>query len=245
MELERYLPSEERTVVDLLKNIEGIASNAELEQALYEFRGLLPALESPRIIVDTYLALRQSDYFSTALSLVSFVIQGVHACSATQLEQLREYVRRNSTYEADEHYPSLILRLAMSRIANQLMMSDKGQLISLAAEHLGLHTDRFSGNLLKVFDKLEKEGSLDPNDSRLALVHKWLGDIKRNDLVEELNTYEPHRLIRVAVMKDMKRKHSLNADVLFSTCHDNIIHLGIEVEGGAQLPTTSLNRSGK
>ena len=31
---------------------------------------------------------------------------------------------------------------------------------------------------------------------------------------------------------------------MFSTCHD-IIHLGIEVEGGAQLATTSLNESGK
>ena len=211
MELERYLPSKEQTVVELLKNIEGGASNTELQQALYEFRGLLPALKSPRIIVDTYLALRQrSDYFSTALSLVSFVIQGVRACSATQLEQLREYVRRNSTYEADEHYPSLTLRLAMSNIANQLMTSDKGQLIVLAAEHLGLHTDRFSGNLLQVFDKLEKEGSLDPKDSRLVLVRKWLGDIKRNDLVEQLNKYEPHRPIRVAVMKDVKRKHTHN-----------------------------------
>ena len=217
MELERHLPLEEQTVLELLRKIEGIASDAELKQALYEFRGLLPVLESPtRIIVDTYLALRQSDYFSTALSLVSFVIQGVHACPPAQLEQLREYVRRNSTYEADEHYPSLTLRLAMSNIANHLMSDvDKDQLITLAAHQLGLHTDKFGGDLLKAFDTLEKRGFLDPKDSRLVLVRKWLGDIKRKDLVEELDNYEPHRPIRVAVMKDVKRKHSVN-DVLRS-----------------------------
>ena len=240
-ELESRLPPEEQNALDLLKRIEGIASNAELEQALYEFRGLLPALESPRKIVDSYLALRQSDYFSTALSLVSFIIQCVHASQHDQLKELQDCVRKNSTYEADEHYPSLILRLTMSNIANHLI-GDKRQIIALAAEHLNLHTDKFDGDLLKVFDMLEKRGFLDPQDSKLTLVRDWLGVIQRKDLVEKLDKYDPHLPIRVAVMKDVKRKLNMNNDILV---HVHFALIGLAVEGHAPLPKTSLNESGK
>lgn len=202
------LEPEERDVLDLLGEIEGMASNAELNQALYEFRGLLPALESPKKIVDSYLALRRSEhFFATALSLVSFIIQSVRACEPGMLERVQEFIRGKPTYEADEHIPSLMLRLAMSNVANQLARDQSENLITLAADRLKLHTDKFGGDLLKVFEKLEEKELLKPTDAKLELVRKWLLDnLHRNDLASELDTYDPHRPIRLAVMTEAKRK---------------------------------------
>ena len=202
---------EEKDVLELLEKIEDIASNAELEQALYEFRGLLPKLESPRRIVDTYLALRQSDYFSTALSLVAFVIQCVHACPVGLLGDLQKHVRRNSTYETDEHIPSFMLRLTLADIATGLMSaSDRSQaadFITLAASHLKVNADKFDGlQLLKVFDTLEKRGHLNPEDATQSLICTWLTNIERPDLVETLKGYYPYRPIKLVVDKKVQRK---------------------------------------
>ena len=208
VEFESSLPAVEQEVVKLLKVIEGLASKAELRLALYEFRGLLPKLESPRQIVDSYLALRQSDYFSTAASLAYFIIQSarVYHDEQRQLNEIHKYIQKNSTYEADEHIPSLNLRLTMSKIADGFDESQTKDFITLASEHLQLHADKFDDDLLTVFDKMEECGSLDPKDAKLEPVRKWLTDLRRLDLVKKLDEYIPYRPFRIAVMKDVKRE---------------------------------------
>ena len=220
-DLESCVPPEEQTILELLKSIEGIASKEELEQALYEFRGLLPTLEAPRKIVDSYLVLRQSDFYSTALSLVSFIIQFVHACPPEWLENIQEFIRKNTTYEADEHIPSLMLRLTLARVTNELTVhkDQADDFIQLAAKHLDLHPDKFEDAqipVLKVFDTLEERGFIDPKDKQLALVSKWLENVRRNDLVKEhITSYDPHRPIRLAVMQEVKSKCIECAIVLY------------------------------
>lgn len=207
--LESHVPPEEQPILELLKKIEGIASKAELEQALYEFRGLLPSLEPPREIVDSYLALRQSNYYQTALSLVSFIIQFVHACPADWMIEIKEFIRKNTMYETDLRIPSLMLRLTLARITNQLT-GQADNFIQLAAEHLQVHTDKFEDwkiPVLKVFEMLEEKHLLDPKDKNLMLASKWLKDVGRDDLViEHIASYNPYRPISLAVLKEMKRK---------------------------------------
>ena len=213
MDLESHLPPEEQPILELLKKIEDIASEAELEQALYEFRGLLPSLEVPRKIVDSYLALRQSDYCQTALSLVSFIVQSMRACSPDRLEKIRNFIRKYSTYEADERIPSLMLRLTLARVTDQLTdyEDQADNFIQLAAAHLQLHTDKIKKNVqrpvLKVFDTLEERGSINPKDTQLACVSKWLKIVGRMDLVtKHITSYNPYLPIRLAVMKEVKSK---------------------------------------
>lgn len=209
--LESLVPPGEQAILELLKKIEGIASNAELEQALYEFRGLLPSLEPPRKlkIVDSYLALRQSNYCQTALSLVSFIVQSVHACPPNWTEEIKEFIRKNTMYEADLRIPSLMLRLTLATIANQLS-GQADNFIQLASEHLHLHPDKFEGGkipVLKVFEMLEEKCLLDPKDKNLKLASKWLEEVERHDLVEDhIANYNPYRPISLAVLKEMNSK---------------------------------------
>jgi hypothetical protein len=210
--LESLVPPEEKAILELLKKIEGIASDAELEQALYEFRGLLPSLEPPRKIVDSYLALRQSDYCQTALSLVSFIVQSVHACPSDWTKEIKEFIWKNTVYQADLCIPSLMLRLTLAAISNQLT-GQADNFVQLASEHLKLHSDRFEGGkipVLKVFEKLEEERLLDPKDKKLTLASRYLKDVGRNDLVEEhIANYNPYRPISLAVLKEMNSKLAL------------------------------------
>lgn len=215
-DLESCIPSEEQAMLELFKRVEGIASEKELEQALYEFRGLLPALEAPRKIVDSYLALRQSDYYQTALSLVSFIVQSVHACRPDWLAKISEFIQEISTsYEADERIPSLMLRLTLAKITNQLICDDNQatNFMQLAADYLELHTDRFTDGpipVLKLFDTLEERGSIGPKDMPL-LVSEWLKNVGRNDLVREhIDNYNPLLPIRLTVLKEMKSNSSSN-----------------------------------
>ena len=210
-DLESHVPQEEQPILELLKKIEDIASEAELEQALYEFRGLIPSLEAPRKIVDSYLALRQSNYCQTALSLVSFIVQSVHACSPEWLEKIRKFIRKCSAYEADERIPSLMLRLTLARVTNYLTNKQADDFIQLAAEHLQIHPDKFKKNVripvLKVFDTLEERGSVNPKDTKLAHVSKWVEGVGRKDLVKEhITNYNPYHPIRLAVIKEVKSK---------------------------------------
>lgn len=207
--LESHLPQEEQAILELLIKIEGIASKPELEQALYEFRGLLPSLEPPRKIVDSYLALRQSDYYQTALSLVSFIIQSVYACPAEWMKEIKEFIQKNTVYEADLRIPSLMLRLTLATITNQLN-DQADNFIQLASEHLQMHPDKFEGRklpVLKVFEMLEEKGLIDPKDKNLMLTSKWLKDVGRDDLViEHVANYNPYRPISLAVLKEVKSK---------------------------------------
>lgn len=207
--LESHLPQEEQAILELLKKIEGIASKPELEQALYEFRGLLPSLEPPRKIVDSYLALRQSDYYQTALSLVSFIIQSVYACPAEWMKEIKEFIQKNTVYEADLRIPSLMLRLTLATITNQLN-DQADNFIQLASEHLQMHPDKFEGGklpVLKVFEMLEEKHLIDPKDKNLMLTSKWLKDVGRDDLViEHVANYNPYRPISLAVLKEVKSK---------------------------------------
>ena len=207
--LESHLPQEEQAILELLKKIEGIASKPELEQALYEFRGLLPSLEPSRKIVDSYLALRQSDYYQTALSLVSFIIQSVYACPAEWMKEIKEFIQKNTVYEADLRIPSLMLRLTLATITNQLN-DQADNFIQLASEHLQMHPDKFEGGklpVLKVFEMLEEKHLIDPKDKNLMLTSKWLKDVGRDDLViEHVANYNPYRPISLAVLKEVKSK---------------------------------------
>ena len=214
--LESHLPPDEQPILEIFKKIEGIASKAELEQALYEFRGLLPSLEPSRKIVDSYLALRQSDYYQTALSLVYYIIQSVYACPAEWMKDIKEFIQKNSMYEADLRIPSLMLRLTLATIANQLNDPRNDQadnFIQLASEHLQMHPDKFEGGklpVLKVFEVLEEKHLIDPKDKNLMLTSKWLKDVGRNDLViEHVANYNPYRPISLAVLKEVKSKLTL------------------------------------
>jgi hypothetical protein len=213
--LESLVPPEEKAILELLKKIEGIASDAELEQALYEFRGLLPSLEPPRKIVDSYLALRQSDYYQTALSLVSFIVQSVHACPSNWTKEIKEFILKNPMYETELRSPSLMLRLTLAAITNQLT-GQADNFILLASDHLKLHPDKFEGGkipVLKVFEMLEEKRLLDPEDKNLTLASRWLKDVERHDLVEEhIANYNPYRPISLAVLKEMTSKLALIFD---------------------------------
>ena len=210
--LESLVPPGEQAILELLKKIEGIASDAELEQALYEFRGLLPSLEPPRKIVDSYLALRQSNYCQTALSLVLFIVQFVQACLPNWTEEIKEFIRKNTMYESDLCIPSLMLRLTLATITNQLS-GQADNFIRLASEHLQLHPDEFEGGkipVLKVFEMLEEKCLLDPKDKHLKLASKWLEEVERHDLVEDhIANYNPYRPISLAVLKEMNSKLAL------------------------------------
>lgn len=211
--LESLVPPEEQVILELLKKIEGIASDAELEQALYEFRGLLPSLEPPRKIVDSYLALRQSNYYQTALSLVLFIVQLVQACPPNWMEEIKEFIRENTIYESDLCISSLMLRLTLATITNQLSAGQADNFIRLASEHLQLHPDEFEGGnipALKVFEMLEEKRLLDPKDKNLKLASKWLEEVERHDLVEDhIANYNPYRPISLAVLKEINSKLAL------------------------------------
>ena len=121
-------------------------------------------------------------------------------------------VKKHSAYEADERIPSFMLRLALSDIAISLM-SDKSQakdFITLAANHLNVHTDKFEDHrglqMLKLFDMLEERGIIDPKDSKLPLIHSWLTDVQRNDLLQKLGSYNPYHPIRLVVNGKVQRK---------------------------------------
>ena len=211
--------TEEKKVLNLLKKIEkDCASDNELAHASYELKSLVSfegddadCTVSLSILTDSYVALRQSEtYSSIALSLVYMIINHVMSYPKLKpLEDLRRFVNEMPTYELQVKIPKLLLRRSLAKIALDLTESEAEDFITtaLAMEELKpLNPDRLgkSARILKLFERMEEKGLVRHTGKELPVVARILDDIHRPKLMQKLGDYDPARPIWVAAVIELQ-----------------------------------------
>lgn len=205
MALDSLTDPEERKVLNLLKKIErDCAGDNELAHASYELKSLVSfegddADCTVSILTDSYVALRQSEtYSSIALSLVYMILNHVMPDPKLEpLEDLQRFVRKMPTYEVEVKIPKLLLRRSLAKIAIDLTESEAEDFITLALdmeEFKSLNPDRLgkSARIFNLFERMEEKGLVKYTGKELPVVAQILCDINRPDmLTEKLDGYDP------------------------------------------------------
>ena len=210
---------EEQKVLNLLKKIEkDCAGDSQLAHASYELKSLVSfegddadCTVSLSILTDSYVALRQSEtYSSIALSLVYMIINHVMPTPKLEpLEELQRFIHKMLTCEVEVKIPKLLLRCSLAKIAVGLTESEAEDFITvaLAAEELkSLNPDRLgkSARVFNLFERMEEKGLIKYTDKELPVVAQILGDINMPMLIENLDNYDPARPIRVAAVIELQ-----------------------------------------
>jgi hypothetical protein len=208
---------EEQKILNLLKKIEKeCAGDNELAHASYELKSLVSfegddADCTASILTDSYVALRQSEtYSSIALSLVYMIINHVMPDPKLEpLEDLQRFVRRMLTYEVEVKIPKLLLRRSLAKIALDLAESEAEDFITVAldtAELKSLNPDRLgkSARIFNLFERMEEKGLIKHTGKELPVVARILCDIKKSMLLEKLEDYNPTCPICVAAVIELQ-----------------------------------------
>lgn len=209
--MERHGPEllepQDQPVLPLLRVIQENASETELTQIFYQLRALLPEdPERSRTIVGWYMLLRQSpEYYSIAASVIYFIVDCV--CATGNLQDLKDYVTKNTSYKSDVNIPRLTLRQMLSRIMNRMNESEAQKLIGLVSRlHLGTPPDSYK-QLHKLFEMMEKKGLLIPSNQNLPELCACFQQLGRNDIIKEfLVLYDPHHRISLPVLSGINSK---------------------------------------
>ena len=210
---------EEQKVLNLLKKIEkDCVGDNELAHASYELKSLVSfegddadCTISSSILTDSYVALRQSEtYSSIALSLVYMIINHVMSYPELEpLEDLRSFVNKMPTYEVQVKLPKLLLRRSLAKIALDLTESEAEDFITAALamkELKPLNPDRLGekGRILKLFERMEEKGLVKYTGKEFPVVVRILDGIKRPKLIQKLGDYDPARPIWVAAVIELQ-----------------------------------------
>lgn len=197
-------------VLKLLKKIEEVTSDEQLARVYYELRALLPECDDSMALVSIYSQLMQSqEYYQVALSIVTFVVQGL--CSKDQLDMLQGYVQQHTNFDSDKLVPKLQLRVFLANVATLITDKDQVEILmnKFARQTLEAHPDRFKAlsthcAMLKLFERLEKEGVFGTLDKKeeadLKELQRILYDMGRRDLAEDINSFSSLRPLTCAVM---------------------------------------------
>ena len=219
MALDSLAGPEGQKVLDLLKKIEkDCAGDNELAHASYELKALVSFegdgdSANSSILTDSYTALRQSEsYSSIALSLMCMIVN--HVMSSPNLEpieELRTHINRLPTYEVQVKIPKLLLRRSLAEVAHDLTESESEDFITVATEELKpLNPDRLgksqAARILNLFERMEKNGLVKHTSKELPDMARFLGHIKRPDLMQTFKQYDPDRPVCAAAMIELQSK---------------------------------------